>query len=117
MVITTRRLRGEAFYDGRPTSYWRQEFDRWQRTVGYGRDASGKEHRTEFWVREQNWLEVWFDKEERGEAKWPNPRSDGVKAAALPVLQELVDDESFRVQRLANYWMRALDDDRANTPP
>src|SRR6266702_323725 len=86
-------LRGEAFYQGRPTSYWRAEFDRWEKVVAYGKDATGQERRAEHWSRYQDWFEQWLDREESRECKWPNPRSEYVGADALPVLQELQEDE------------------------
>jgi hypothetical protein len=102
-------LRGEAFYQGRPTSYWRAEFDRWEKAIAYGKDATGQECRNEFWHRNRDWLEEWLDPEENRECTWPNPRNDCVGADAIPVLQELQEDELPRVRRLAHYWTMIIE--------
>jgi len=111
-------LRGEAFYQARPTSYWRLEFDRWHMTVGYGRDPTGKEHRQEHWIRDQGWLAAWLNDDEGRECPWPNPTVERIDAEALPVLQELVGDSPHsRVQNLANYWIKRIEDGNPNGLP
>src|SRR2546430_1370258 len=43
-------LRGEAFYEGRPTSYWRVELERWD--VNY-QNWGG----FETWTRRKSWID------------------------------------------------------------
>ena len=52
-------LRGEAFYQGRPTSFWRTELSRWERQLW-----GGGENRlpAERWVRHKTGLEAWLDR-------------------------------------------------------
>lgn len=94
------RLWGEAFFDGRPTSYWRHELTQWK-------------------VRKQpqfNWLGIMYTYERRPTLmdsvtkRWLNrpprelpdaPRLLQGDPAALAVLFELLDDPSPRVRRFA----------------
>jgi hypothetical protein len=77
------RLRGEAFYQGRPTSYWRCELHALDADSGFGpatptdrlKKAVGLPYRI-----------------------GPASPLDGCSPAAVPVLVELMDDEDFRVQ-------------------
>ena len=115
------RLRGEAFYQGRPTSYWRMEFARWGKSIAYAKDATGQERRDEFWCRNRDWLEEWLEPEESREWTWPNPRpnplSDCVGADAIPVLQELQEDELPRVRRLAEHWITIIENRNVDGEP
>jgi hypothetical protein len=48
-------LRGEAFYQGRPTSWWRSEFGRWRLEHGYFKDKSLGTWRRPHDVLEKYW--------------------------------------------------------------
>jgi hypothetical protein len=103
-------LRGEAFFDGRPTSWWRQELEQWEirgwHTVHLDRNHNGRNRK---WIipicsRQPTWLqqiqERWLSRQ---------PQQDGAKLPifltgdddALPVLRELLDDSSPTVRRFA----------------
>ncbi|MBI3409867.1 MAG: hypothetical protein HY040_16130 [Planctomycetes bacterium] len=49
-------LRGEAFYKGRPTSWWRLELSRWE-SVDTG-DFIAPNHPIKAWLRKPTWLET-----------------------------------------------------------
>ena len=100
-------LRGEAFYQGRPTSFWRTELSRWERQLW-----GGGENRlpAERWVRHKTGLEAWLDRtlglvnQQDGEAPawW---RGD---PAAEGVLRELANDELEPVRNNARTGLSAL---------
>ncbi len=93
-------LRGEAFYDGRPTSYWAAEIEQWDYS------ASGESNAmTETWSRRPpwpRWLERFLPK-----AEWPR-LLDG-DADALQVLQELCDYPSAHVRYSARMGIGRMD--------
>jgi hypothetical protein len=99
-------LRGEAFCQGRPTSYWRAELGRWEKTVGYGMGPT----RFEIWTRDAHWLENWFLERTMPESEGPpQPMGANVGVDALAVLRELVNDESPRVRQVAVWRLEMLE--------
>lgn len=118
------KLWGEAFYDGRPTSYWRCELGRWQaiqmkfpRFTGMNDTLVGESNFYSF-SREPGWLESQLD------ARFPKSpkhltieslirdliQSEGPKIlwdeAASPVLHELLGDSSPHIRRLARIGLK-----------
>ncbi len=103
-------LRGEAFYDGRPTSFWAAEVQQWEVTGGGGNATCWDEYysRRPRWPR---WTEQFFAK-----AEWPklfNGDPDG-----LPVLRELRNHRSPEVQDWARVGIeRAESQDKWDKGP
>jgi hypothetical protein len=100
-------LRGEASYQGRPTSYWRTELRRWERQLWGGEPNRLPAER---WVRHTTSLETWLDRklgivnQQDGEAPaWL--RGD---PAAAAVLRELANDELEPVRNNARTGLSAL---------
>jgi hypothetical protein len=105
------RLRGEAFYEGRPTSYWRAEIARWRRATIH---ASGLSMHIRY-SREEHWLETrWHSLTQRPEPSWPRIL-DG-DAAAEAVLHALANDPADNVRELvAEGLQRIATGDRGPT--
>jgi len=86
-------LRGEAFYEGRPTSYWSREIQGWRCVGGEGRGPTTNYCTTEYYAR---WPGPWEAKFARffknKKATWPTV-FDGDPAAET-VLRELANDAS-----------------------
>ena len=96
-------LRGEAFYDGRPTSYWRAEIARWQRGMI---NASGYSMHITY-TRQEHWVETkWHSLTSRNHPAWPRIL-DG-DAAAQPVLHALTDDPADSVRELVAEGLRRI---------
>jgi hypothetical protein len=95
-------LRGEAFYDGRPTSYWAAEIQRWDTLFevagGAPHDQYCKYSRRHGWPR---WLEYSLPAPE-----WPK-LLDG-DPDGLPVLLELADHPDWNVQEWVRVGMRRI---------
>ena len=92
-------LRGEAFFEKRPTSFWRQELERWE-VHGWGDPRAGIYSRkstrfVELWERITGKSEHRFFEELNG----PSLLRGGDEAT--PVLRELLADPSSRVRRFA----------------
>jgi hypothetical protein len=100
-------LRGEAFYQGRPTSWWRAELNRWERQLwGGGPNILPAEK----WVRRKTGFETWFDRirgvadqHEDAAPQWL--RGD---PAAEAVLRSLAHDELEAVKNNARAGLSAL---------
>src|SRR5262245_57775854 len=105
-------LWGEAFYDGKPTSWWRQELEYWEvRSFGLsyppGQNNVDKEARLLLYTRESTWFEK---QRERWRPTTPTrctnlglllkgPKLVQGEADAEPVLQALQEDRSPKVRR------------------
>ena len=112
-------LWNEAFYDGKPTSWWRQELDRWDvQSMGhwYG-DLGEKETRFVLYTRESTWFEK---QRERWRPAPPakyntlsiwlqGPKLMHGNADAAPVLRALLEDRSPKVRRLARIGLGLQD--------
>ena len=105
------QLWGEAFFEGRPTSWWRRELERWE----------VREFHTlyENRVEVANWFAykaTWFDttKErllpalERKMLMWgrTGPKLLDGDANAIPVLRELLDDPEPEIRRFARIGLK-----------
>ena len=117
-------LWNEAFYDGKPTSWWRQELARWDVENGgvwYPTPSRhGKGYRLYVYTRES----TWFEKQcERWKPATPVTVDSGLwllgpkllhgEADAEPVLSALLEDRSPKVRRIARIGLRipAAEDD------
>jgi|SRR5215510_5324043 len=99
-------LRGEAFYQGRPTSWWRMELNRWERQFwGGGPNILPAEK----WVRHKTGFEAWLNRqlgvvvEDEAAPQWL--RGD---PAAEAVLRALAHDELEAVKNNARDGLTAL---------
>jgi len=84
-------LRGEAFYQGRPTSWWRTEVDRWNIKLAYstgGYYSYGREN-SRFEQVLSNWLKL-------PERHFPDLLNGDPEA--IPVLRTLQNDSSTVVR-------------------
>src|SRR5262245_5570687 len=99
-------LRGEAFYQGRPTSWWRTELNRWERQFW-----GGGENRlpAERWVRHKTRFEAWLDQRMGVADRQEEPAPDWLRGdpAAEMVLRELANDELERVKNNARAGLAA----------
>jgi hypothetical protein len=99
--------RGEAFYQGMPTSYWSRECQRWQELKITG-SWPGADR---YWIREPNWFEQHVDPIlNRAPIIWsmdplPLLRSDPL---AVPVLVELLQDADINVRRIAANGLKMI---------
>jgi hypothetical protein len=107
-------LRGEAFYQRRPTSWWRTELNRWWRTElnrwerqlwGGGPNRLPPER----WVRHKTGLEAWFDRRMGVADQHEEAAPDWLRAypAAEMVLRELANDRLERVKNNARAGLAA----------
>jgi hypothetical protein len=115
-------LHGEAFFEGKSTSWWRQELDRWDVTSEITLNWRGWEELQ--FRRNARWFEQFQD---RWHAAKPDRRSDEDIVAeivcfhqmrrqgppllqgdpeAIPVLQELLDDPSPKIRRFARIGLK-----------
>ena len=89
-------VRGEAFYEGRPTSYWRRECQRWH-PIKYGSLMATA------WIR----LPSWFEQQHDQLVGIPfNPKSGTMPLCrgdplSVPVLMELLKDDALHVRWIA----------------
>jgi hypothetical protein len=114
------KLWGEAFFDGKPTSWWRQELERWEVKNVLGKEWRGWNvhlfHRNSTWFEE--FRERWFPAQEpdlgfhQKKVQWAliwlearGPRllydEDGI-----PVLRELLDDPSPKIRLFAQIGLK-----------
>lgn len=116
-------LHGEAFFEGRPTSWWRGEFERWEvvdagflwMDLGVGPQQPGRElifiQRKSTWterIRAGDW-EFW--KQRPGRINITNDSFAGPSILAggpdaEPVLRALADDPSPNVRQLARIGLK-----------
>jgi hypothetical protein len=94
-------LCGEAFFDGRPTSYWAAEIQQWEFHCSAG-ESNGH---SEYFVRRSpwpGWQERYLPKGE-----WPQLLNGD--ADAFPVLQQLRHFPSTHVQYLAGIGIERIE--------
>jgi hypothetical protein len=104
------RLRGEAFFEGRPTSYWRAKLDHWLTQFVQPEDAvramillNGAEAVDGIPLLRPDRHPVWsrvldlFQSEAEREREWDTPAVLMGHADAEPVLRELARDEKYRL--------------------
>jgi hypothetical protein len=80
-------LRGEAFYQGRPTSWWHKELDKWHYSQ-YATFSNGRMRVTrKSWYREPNLFQRHFPKYfQENPAHFPLPDGDPASRAVLTEL-------------------------------
>lgn len=85
-------LWGEAFFDGRPTSYWRSELDRWDvELAGFGRIGTVNT----------------FTRTPTFHVRFQGPRIlHGHDDDAIPVLRALLDDPAPKIRLLAQIGLK-----------
>jgi hypothetical protein len=102
-------LRGEAFYEGRPTCWWRTELERWDGPYYWSyptyrrRDSSFEVYLKKVLPTKESELDL----EARDEERSIGPRILRGDVAALPVLKQLHDAPSPRVQALVEIGLVA----------
>src|SRR5262249_51464347 len=110
--------RGEAFYQGMPTSYWRSEIqNRYERrTIMIISDKCGYE--SSYWERQPSAWEAWFDK-----TLARSPSAETLSAVlikseeeAIPVLKELFVSDDIKVRRFAAEKLFRLGDPSLHEP-
>jgi hypothetical protein len=95
-------LHGEAFFDGRSTSWWRRELGHWEvQHWGWGNPGY-------FYFRKPTRFEDWL---EPLTGKNANPLGDRPRllsgnAEAVPVLRALLDDPSPEIRRFARIGLK-----------
>ena len=100
-------LRGEAFYQGRPTSWWRSEIVQWKRINHFGSGPHTADWRYE---RNSTLFESFVSRFAKlPERTWP-PLLDGDESGQ-EVLQALVTDSDTHVSFLADEGLKRLDSD------
>jgi hypothetical protein len=116
-TLTVRgKLHGEAFFDGKSTSWWRREIANWSDVFWI--EGRGRGGRLIFYHRKPTWFE---QIKERGEQFWAKePIFLGAAAVdppllrgdpqAEPVLRALLDDPSPDIRRYARRGLK-LDKD------
>ena len=117
-------LYGEAFFDGRPTSWWRREiaayFPTPQTRTHVRRTKDGKKVEYEvrdLWIREMPlWEQLKLGGWRGGVVSYPDP--PWARKGALAVLLELRDDESATVRLAAREGLNRIgvDPDDPSTP-
>jgi len=123
--VPTYRLRGklwgEAFFDGKRTSWWRQELERWEVknevTLNWGGWKVHKFHRNSTWFEE--FRERWFPAKEpdvgpqqkvvRLALRWMEGRRGPrllYDEEAITVLRKLLDDPSPKIRLFAQIGLK-----------
>jgi len=99
-------LRGESFYQGRPTTYWSNEFRQWQcQWCGMDHEGPLTVPSTHHFVstRQPSFFQKILN---LNQPDWPS-LLDG-DAEGLPVLQELLQDSSLHVRKLAQVGIERI---------
>ncbi len=100
-------LRGETFYQGRPTSYWRGEMQQWRYGMGFAGGGVG-------WQREPNWLEQKFPEHFPRRLETPPFYPSQYQPSLKALLHELEVDSSPRVRRNVKLCLWATEEIRRN---
>jgi hypothetical protein len=101
-------LRGEAFYQGRPASYWRRELECGGRTILVTRTRDGSEERTDRWMIGPSFMDGYFPR------AWQQgyiivddfPAILSFDPARREVLQELLNDPTPNIRALADWSLQ-----------
>ena len=106
-------LKGEAEFDGKPTSYWRAELERWSASpLDIGDSCGGRRLMLNLYSRESSWMERWLHRWRKKEATnfyeldISGPSILNRRDEAEPVLRALLDDPSPNVRQLARIGLR-----------
>jgi hypothetical protein len=108
------RLHGEALFDGKPTSWWRQELGRWQTNgmvIEYA-ETAGEESTVSWTTPGFSRTATWCEKiQERLRPRqepvfldqlfFDSPKLLQGDEAGVPVLRELLDDPAPEIRNLA----------------
>jgi hypothetical protein len=85
-------LRGEAFYQGRPTSWWREELNRWNYSQGAAFLGGQMHFAPKSWYREPNFFQRHFPRYfQENPAHFPLPDGDPASQAMLMELMRYPD--------------------------
>lgn len=105
-------LRGEAFYQNRPTTWWADELGHWDYYVQYAmgmHDGHKVCHEIIHYVRRDSrmeaWWKSWFSKDEPP----PPPNLFMGDDAAEPVLRELAEHPSEQVRKVVEHALNRLE--------
>jgi hypothetical protein len=104
-------LHGEAFFDGKPTSYWRSELERWDLSgslVYVLDDEPAMTPPTTHRIPMYSWQPSWFEQmqerwlgQKSEKRDWTQPELLRGDVDAEPVLRELLDDSSPQISQFA----------------
>jgi hypothetical protein len=100
-------VRGEAFYQGRPTSYWRAELEHWQIQEVHGIGPDGHVSTEKELLRFPKGFSAWFEsrvlRREPQIRAWRFQEYDGAEAVFGELQQEpaIQQQAGFILQRLA----------------
>jgi hypothetical protein len=116
-------LFGEAFFDGRPTSWWRRELAQWEIIDATPAlmlfDGKGNQHLGPSFIYQRDL--TWWDRLRQGDWSFWQDRPGRIDftnnsfsgppivsghAEAEPVLRALVDDPAPRVRRMARLGLK-----------
>lgn len=101
------KIWGEASFEGRPTSYWRNELSRWNMLVV--KTFPDGEERAGFWRQTSVFECLQAQRSPFGDRpliSGPGPNLIHAGPPAEPVLRELSNDPSESVRRAAHYGLR-----------
>src|SRR6266404_4631462 len=117
-------LWGEAFFEGKPTSWWRKELEGWE-FAGTHRIKTGKGNEVVLgaliYPRNLTWYEqtreLWFPTNRQVKTgtdycRWISPADPSVphilhgSAETLPVLRELLEDRSPKIRLFAQIGLK-----------
>ena len=101
-------LRGEAFYDGRPTSFWRHRFLQWERVEVPIMQGIVSPPRPTHWRWNPTWVGEQLANERAFTIDFPRPFGNEVDLTVVPLLQELLDDPSPVVRDVAQVCLEQL---------
>jgi hypothetical protein len=104
-------LRGEAFYQGRPTSWWANELGRWDVSVEFAMMSVDGEKicRQRFvYARDDTAWEAWWKARFPSDARPPTPAALTGDPAAETVLTDLTEHPTLQVRRMAEHGLDRL---------
>jgi hypothetical protein len=105
--------KGEAFYEGRPTTYWRRQIQSYSDGLQNLFPPSHPSQLGNFRaVRQRDWLDRWDDYLRGGRLEVPAILIES-NAAAIPVLVELTRDNDLIVALSALGVLRRIDPEAA----
>ena len=98
-------LRGEAFYQGRPTSYWRDAISRWEKCGMSSLNWQEESFDTWYFCYRASDFEKWLERFR--ELEWPAfPAVLAADPPAHAVLNELKDNSDAHVCQIARERLR-----------
>lgn len=100
--------RGEAFYQGRPTSWWSTELQRWGPAYYIGLDGGLAYSSEPYWCRRSSWWEDALRTNVGVASSSQPPLVQAGDRAAIPLLVELLAHEDVDVRHIAVYGLGRL---------